>query len=135
QVALRQLVGAEGSLAAQVEDEVVAAAACGIETREVDRPDFAAGGHALAMRPAPLEVDLKRFADRALRTGGLAGAAAHAGLEVDRVALFPARLEGAEPALDLDLVAGCNRELPTRRQGGPGAAGDQHRHRKRAVQP
>src|SRR5690606_2712845 len=83
QVTLRQLVGAERGLAAQVEDQVVAAATRRVEAREVDRADLAAGAHALAMRLAALEVDLQGLADRAFRTGGLAGAAAHAGLEVD----------------------------------------------------
>src|SRR5690606_18714933 len=67
QVALRQLVGAERGLAAQVEDQVVAAATRRVEAREVDRTDLAAGAHALAMRLAALGVDLQRLADRAFR--------------------------------------------------------------------
>ena len=68
--------------------------------REIDGAGCAAGLDAIAVTCAARQVDLVIEANGLLGTGGYAGIAARAQVQVDRVAAGPADLEGTEPALE-----------------------------------
>ena len=98
EISLRRLVHRQLRRPLQIEHEVEPLRARPVLPVEVDRGGRAAGGNALAVRLAALDVHLIAPVDRLLRTGLDARIAARAEIEVDRVVLGPADVERAEPA-------------------------------------
>lgn len=129
EIPLRRLGHGEQRLRREVEHQVEAVAAGAVGALEIDCTHLAAGLHACPMRAAAVEVDLERKIDRPFRARTDARAAAGARVEVDRVGLLPAGLEGAEVALELNRGARVDRVAPLHRQlSRPAARRDQHRH-------
>src|SRR5258708_36670413 len=112
EIALRQLVQPDVRLAREVEPHVRCLAARHIGSREVDCTYRAAGGDALAVRLALVEIDLVVVPDRVFGTGAHAGVAARADLQVDRVFLPPFGLRRTQPALPVGPAPGPNPGSP-----------------------
>jgi len=81
-----------------------------------DRPYVAAGGHALPMGFAFIEIDLITVIDRVLGTCRNAGVAARADIEIDRIALFPRDFKRTQESIDLYVLARVDRISALERQ-------------------